>query len=33
MDVAFYVCIFYVTVTFHSDFFAGKRISPVATES
>lgn len=35
MDVAFYVCVyffdlFFITVILHSDFFAGKRIIPLA---
>lgn len=27
------LCVIFVTVILHSDFFAGKRISPIATES
>ena len=36
-NVAFYVCVllifFFIAVILHYDFFAGKRISPLATES
>lgn len=34
MDVPVYVCVvFLITVILHSDFFAGKRIIPLATKS